>query len=140
MPEELLERSLDLGLDREGRFRVSELFCFDTSWKAVVEQLLGLADAVLLDLRGFVPARTGTAHELRRLAEWRLLPRVVAIRDQGTDWDFVRACVVGDGQGEESFALVIDAGEEGATRRCLDTLIAVADQPRIGASVLAESA
>lgn len=81
----LLERSLDLGLDREGRFRVSELFCFDTSWKQVVEQLIGLADAVLLDLRGFIPERTGTAHELRRLAERGVLSRVVAIRDKGTD-------------------------------------------------------
>lgn len=129
VPAAVLARSLDLGLDREGRFRVNELFCFDTSWKAVVEQLLGLADVVLLDLRGFNKDRGGTAHEVQRLAERGLLPRVVAVHDGSTDWAFFDARVAGRGPAGQALALKVDARDKQALALCLDRLLAVADAP-----------
>lgn len=52
----------------------------------MVEQLLDLSDVVLLDLRGFGPARGGTAHDVERPADRGLLPRVVVVFDEHTDW------------------------------------------------------
>ncbi|EHR70067.1 hypothetical protein BurJ1DRAFT_1194 [Burkholderiales bacterium JOSHI_001] len=127
VPAEVLARSLHLDLDREGRFRVNELFCFDTSWKAVVEQLLGLADVVLLDLRGFNRDRGGTAHEVERLADRGLLPRVVAVHDGSTDWAFFEGRVAGRGPDGQALALKVDARDKQALARCLDGLLAVAD-------------
>jgi hypothetical protein len=129
VPTDVLARSLDLGLDHEGRFRVNELFCFDTSWKAVVEQLLGLADGVLLDLRGFGPARGGTAHEVERLADRGLLPRTVVVFDGHTDWSEFHRRVAGRGPAEQTLALKVDARDPRALTQILDRLMVVADEP-----------
>jgi hypothetical protein len=129
VPADVLARGLHMGLDHEGRFRVNELFCFDTSWKLVVEQLLGLADVVLLDLRGFNKHRGGTAHEVQRLAERGLLPRVVAVHDGSTDWAFFDARVAGRGPTGQALALKVDARDKQALALCLERLLAVADAP-----------
>lgn len=127
VPAELLARSLDLGLDHEGRFRVNELFCFDTSWKAVVEQLLSLADVVLLDLRGFGPARGGTAHEVERLADRGLLPRTVVVFDAHTDWPEFQRRVAGRGPAAQTLALKVDARDRQALHAITNGLLTVAD-------------
>jgi hypothetical protein len=127
VPADLLARSLDLGLDHEGRFRVNELFCFDTSWKAVVEQLLSLADVVLLDLRGFGPARGGTAHEVERLADRGLLPRVVVVFDEHTDWPEFQRRVAGRGPAHQALALKVDARDRQALHAITQGLLTVAD-------------
>ena len=124
---EVLAHSLDLAPDREGRFRVNELFCFDTSWKAIVEQLLGLADVVLLDLRGFNRDRGGTAHEVERLGERGLLPRVVAVGDAHTDWAFFDSRVAGRGPAGQALARRVDASDPQALQQCLDALVERAD-------------
>ncbi len=131
-PAEVLEASLDLALDHEGRFRVNEVFCFDTSWRGVVEQLMGLSDVVLLDLRGFTDQRKGTAHEVHRLAALGLLPRVVALGDTATDWSYFEHCVAQHGPGP-GLALRLDAADRDALASCLDRLVAVADTARPGA-------
>lgn len=128
-PADVLARSLDLGLDHEGRFRVNELFCFDTSWKAVVEQLLDLSDVVLLDLRGFGPARGGTAHEVERLADRGLLPRVVVVFDEHTDWAEFQRRVAGRGPSHQTLALKVDARDRQALQAITQGLVAVADGP-----------
>ena len=129
VPAEVLARSLDLGLDHEGRFRVNELFCFDTSWKAVVEQLLDLSDVVLLDLRGFGPARGGTAHEVERLADRGLLPRVVVVFDEHTDWAEFQRRVAGRGPSHQTLAQKVDARDRQALQAITQGLVAVADGP-----------
>ena len=129
VPAELLARSLDLGLDHEGRFRVNELFCFDTSWKAVVEQLLSLADVVLLDLRGFGPARGGTAHEVERLADRGLLPRTVVVFDAHTDWPEFQRRVAGRGPAHQALALAVDARDKDALPSITQGLMAAAEGP-----------
>lgn len=131
-PAEVLEASLDLALDHEGRFRVNEVFCFDTSWRGVVEQMMGLSDAVLLDLRGFTEQRKGTAHEVHRLAALGLLPRVVALGDAATDWSYFEHCVAQHGPGP-GLALKLESADRDALATCLDRLVEVADAARPGA-------
>ena len=121
-----LAASLDLALDREGRFRVNEVFCFDTSWRGVVEQMMGLSDAFLLDLRGFTDQRKGTAHEVRRLAALGLLPRVVALVDALTDWPDFEHCVAEHGPGP-GLALKIEASDPNALASCVNRLVEIAD-------------
>jgi hypothetical protein len=123
---EALVASLDLALDREGRFRVNEVFCFDTSWRGVVEQLMVLSDVVLLDLRGFTAQREGTAHEVHRLAALGLLPRVVALGDAATDWSYFEHCVAEHGPGP-GLALKIEASGSDALASCVNRLVEIAD-------------
>jgi hypothetical protein len=123
---EVLAASLDLALDHEGRFRVNEVFCFDTSWRGVVEQMMGLADAVVLDLRGFTEQRRGTAHEVHRLAALGLLPRVVALVDAATDWSYFEHCVAEHGPGP-GLALKIAAADPDALASCVNRLVEIAD-------------
>lgn len=126
VPRQVLARSLDLAPDAEGRFRLNQVFCFDTSWQTVVEELLGLADVVLLDLRGFVPRREGTAHEVVRLAARGLLPRVVAVGNQETDWAFFDRCV-GQANAQKLLALRLDNAHPEMLKACLSRLLQVAD-------------
>ena len=126
VPRETLAASLDLAPDREGRFRVNEVFCFDSSWRTVLDHLLDMADAVLLDLRGFGETRKGTAHEVRRLAALGLMPKVVALGDRDTDWSFFGRCVA------EAAAVVnsppeVDTASPEALQQCLDRLLDIAD-------------
>jgi len=45
--------TLDRAPDPDGRYRVNEFCCRDSSWQATVVQLIERADAVVMDLRGF---------------------------------------------------------------------------------------
>jgi hypothetical protein len=71
--------------DRDGRFRVQEFCCYDSSWQMVLEQLLQRSQVVLMDLRGFGPAHRGCLHELGRLGASAHLQRVVLLADASTD-------------------------------------------------------
>jgi hypothetical protein len=76
--------ALDNARDPDGRFRVSELFCADSTWKPAVLALMDRADVVLLDLREFTPARAGTHFELVQLlrrADLRKVRVLVDARD-----------------------------------------------------------
>jgi len=88
---ERLQSLLRTRPDREGRFAINEVFCFNTAWRAAVEQLMRLSDAVVLDLRGFTGHRRGTAFEIGLLGHAALLARVVAIGDVYTNWRDVEA-------------------------------------------------
>lgn len=72
-----LQRRLDTqdqGRDPDGRFRVNEFCCADTTWQATVVELMVRADAIVMDLRGISQLR-----------------RVVLVVDDSTDVDLVRA-------------------------------------------------
>lgn len=118
--------SLDTTMDREGRFRIDEVFCFDSSWKTMVERLMNASDAILLDLRGFDAQRGGTTHEVVRLAALGMMPRVVTVHDAQTDWRHFDATVA-DGGTVPAPAAKIDANDRDALERCLAALIGVAD-------------
>ncbi|MCV2349608.1 hypothetical protein [Paucibacter sp. Y2R2-4] len=81
-----LRKRLQLSPDAEGRFRVNEVFCFNTAWQGTVEQLMQLADVIVLDLRGFCAQRKGTGFEIEALLRAGLLPRVWVLQDRHTCW------------------------------------------------------
>jgi len=93
-----LRSSLVTTPDREGRYRINEVFCFNTAWRNTVVQLMHLSDAIALDLRGLTAQREGTSFEIGQLAHGGLLPRVVAVGDESTDWTHVEALLQAEGQ------------------------------------------
>jgi hypothetical protein len=74
--------------DRDGRFRVQEFCCYDSSWQMVLEKLLLRSQVVLMDLRGFGPAHRGCLHELGQLGASAHLQRVVLLADASTNRAF----------------------------------------------------
>jgi hypothetical protein len=70
--------------NHDSRFPVQEFCCYDSSWQAVLEQLLQRSQVVLMDLRGFGPAHGGCLHELGRLGASTHLQRVVLLADAST--------------------------------------------------------
>ena len=77
--------------DVEGRYRINECYCHDTTWKAALAELLRLADVVLMDLRNFKASNAGCLHELRELAAQPGLRRVVVLTNRDTDLEAARA-------------------------------------------------
>jgi hypothetical protein len=77
--------SLDLRPDPDGRYRINECCCRDSSWQATVVRLIEQADVVLMDLRGFGAARAGCAFELGELARRCQPTQVVLLVDASTD-------------------------------------------------------
>lgn len=84
--------------DKEGRYRINEVFCFNTAWQATVVQLMQLSDVILLDVRGFNVQRGGTGFEIDQLASRGLLRRVLAVGNAQTDWRHVDELVRKAGQ------------------------------------------
>jgi hypothetical protein len=73
----------DWQTDLEGRFRVNECYCHDSTWQHALAQLVHISDVVLMDLRNFVTQNKGCLHELQVLATTPGLQRaVVLINDQ----------------------------------------------------------
>jgi hypothetical protein len=72
-------------IDHDGRYRVHDLCCTDSSWQGTLEALLQCSQLVLMDLRGFQAANLGCLHELGRLAATPALRRVVLLVDRSTD-------------------------------------------------------
>jgi hypothetical protein len=73
----------DWQADVDGRFRVNECYCHDTTWQHALTELVHLSDVVLMDLRNFVEQNKGCLHELHVLATTPGLHRVVVlINDQ----------------------------------------------------------
>lgn len=69
--------------DIEGRFRVNECYCHDSTWQQALAELVHISDVVLMDLRNFVEQNKGCLHELQVLATTPGLHRVVVlINDQ----------------------------------------------------------
>ncbi|MCX5932887.1 MAG: hypothetical protein NTW83_13985 [Cyanobacteria bacterium] len=71
--------------DHDGRYRVHDICCTDSSWQGTLEALLQRSQLVLMDLRGFQAANLGCLHELGRLAATPALRRVVLLVDGSTD-------------------------------------------------------
>ncbi len=113
--------------DREGRYRIGEVFCFNSAWQQTVEQLMRISDAILLDLRGLTAQRKGTSYELRVLARAGLLDRVVALGDDHTDWALADALLVEEGQEPQSLGRRI-VGSELRAHVIFDQLLRVANK------------
>lgn len=85
--------AMDETPDPDGRYRVSEFFCFDDLWQQAVQLLLASSDAVVLDLRGYTAARKGTGWELGQLKERGALARTVFLVNETTKLDDVCAAL-----------------------------------------------
>jgi hypothetical protein len=96
------------GLDRErdpdGRFRVNELFCTETTWRAAVASLMAQAGVVLLDLREYKAERVGTRHEIYQLMNAVSVERIVGLIGDRDDSDAISAelCRAWDSMSESS--------------------------------------
>jgi hypothetical protein len=85
--------ALDTHRDPDGRFRVNDFCCADTTWRATVTALMDRADVVLMDLRGVTSQQHGCEFELRELP-LRIAPnRIVLVVDSVTDRTFVQAAL-----------------------------------------------
>jgi hypothetical protein len=96
-PDEIRKRlaELDMAPDPDGRYRVNECYCFDTTWQAVLAALVKKADVVLMDLRGFREKNAGCLHELGVLAQAPHLQRVVLLHDRDTERPVAEAAIAG---------------------------------------------
>ena len=91
--EEQLERRLeqmDLLSDFDRRFRVTEFFCFDDTWRLALRRLIHRCDRVLMDLRGFSPNHAGCVFELQTLINEVPPDRVLLLVDSSTDLPYLR--------------------------------------------------
>jgi hypothetical protein len=77
--------TLDNQPDPDGRYRVNEFCCRDSTWQATVVELIQRADAVVMDLRGFSVQRLGCEFELRELSARLNAEQVVLVVDGSTD-------------------------------------------------------
>ena len=76
---------LDMDADIDGRFRVNECYCHDTTWQDALQALVRHSDVVLMDLRGFQAHNSGCRYELATLAHAPRTLRVVVLVDGRTD-------------------------------------------------------
>ena len=86
-------RELDTRPDWDGRFRVTDFFCYADTWKMVLARLIGESDAVLMDLRGFTRRNAGCSYEIEELLSVAPLERVVIVVDRTTDMAFLEEVV-----------------------------------------------
>lgn len=84
---------LDMPMDFDGRYRINDFFCFGNTWEAVLSQLVKSTNAVIMDLRGFTPRKTGCVRELNELINVTLLGRVVLVIDATTDVPFLEQTI-----------------------------------------------
>jgi len=99
--------AMDRRPDPDGRYRVNESYCFDTTWQAALRALAGASDVALMDLRGFRPENRGCRFELGVLAAATHIQRVVLLQDAGT----ARAAAESDIAGAPSGRFVwVEAG------------------------------
>jgi nucleoside 2-deoxyribosyltransferase len=77
--------AFDLAPDLDGRYRVNECYCHDTTWQDALHALVRQSDVVLMDLRGFQAHNAGCSYELGTLAKAAQALRVVVLADGQTD-------------------------------------------------------
>lgn len=79
--------------DAEGRYRVNECYCHDTTWQEALAELVRCSDVVLMDLRNFVAGNAGCLHELQELAKASGLSRVVVLINDQTQLPAAQAAI-----------------------------------------------
>jgi hypothetical protein len=77
--------AFDMMADIDGRYRVNECYCHNTTWQDALRALVRYSDVVLMDLRGFQAHNAGCRYELATLARASRTLRVVVLVDGRTD-------------------------------------------------------
>ncbi|MCB1959178.1 MAG: hypothetical protein KDE68_01425 [Rhodocyclaceae bacterium] len=75
----------DMAPDHDGRYRINECYCNDTTWQPTLNALLQRSDAVLMDLRDFTAANAGCRFELDALAGANHVGRIAILFNAATD-------------------------------------------------------
>lgn len=107
--------AFDMAPDIDGRHRVNEIYCRDTTWQDALQALVWCSDVVLMDLRGFQAHNAGCRYELATLATAPRALRVVGLTDDRTDRAAVQAAL---GSGRSDRFVWIDAPRFDAGTRC----------------------
>lgn len=81
--------AIDERCDLDGRWRVTEMFCGDTTWRPMVTAMMARCDLVAMDLRDFNHANQGCLFELQALVDLVPAQRVVLLVDNSTERDFL---------------------------------------------------
>lgn len=123
-----VERLLDTQSDAEGRFRISELFCINTSWAGTVAHLIAMADAIVIDLRGYTPQRHGTHREIEMLSEQNAWGRVVIVQDDATDLS-ATLHLIPNATGPTAPQVISQQASSGNPTQIWQALLAVAERP-----------
>lgn len=124
--------ALDLAADADGRFRLNECYCHDTTWQHALQALVQVSDVVLMDLRGFQAHNAGCRYELGALAQTPRALRVVVLVDAQTDRAAAAEAVAG--AAPERFRWIDAAHIDAAKRReVLACLFAPAAETRLAA-------
>jgi hypothetical protein len=121
--------------DAEGRYRVNECYCHDSSWQAALDALVQRADAVLMDLRGFRAKNAGCRFELGVLASAPQLQRVVVLTDPSTELAVAKADAAAGPPGRfEWIELPAGARRRDAARRVIAALAGAPSRAATSAS------
>lgn len=115
----------DLQRDADGRHRINEVYCHDSTWQQALDTLVAGSDVVLMDLRSFKTHNRGCRHELGVLARAPRLGRVVVLTDGDTDRDEAAAATAGAPPGR--FVWIDSARVDAAKRREVLAALFVAD-------------
>ena len=78
-------KALDNARDPDGRFRINELLCANSTWQPAVLEMIAHAGVILLDLREYSQQRKGTRFELTELLRRAPLNRVLLLIDAKDD-------------------------------------------------------
>ena len=115
----------DLQRDADGRHRINEVYCHDSTWQQALDALVAGSDVVLMDLRSFKTHNRGCRHELGVLARAPRLGRVVVLTDGDTDRGEAAAATAGAPPGR--FVWIDSARVNAAKRREVLAALFVAD-------------
>ena len=107
--------ALDFVADADGRHRVNECYCHDSTWQHALHSLVHVSDVVLMDLRGFQARNAGCLYELGALAQAPRALRVVVLVDAQTDRAAAAEAVAGTAS--ERFRWIDAAQIDAAKRR-----------------------
>jgi hypothetical protein len=113
-----------LAPDAEGRYRVNECYCYDSTWRAALKALIEVSDVALIDLRGFQLQNEGCRFELAALAHATGDLRVVMLTDGGTDQDAIREATAG-GHAERFTRVELERFDRRSLERVLGALFHV---------------
>jgi hypothetical protein len=106
---------LDTMRDRDGRFRVNDVYCHDDTWRPALIALLDASDCVLMDLRSFSVQNQGCVFELEQLLLRVPAESIVLVIDKATDLpllratlarSWARACETNNARGTTTLSLV----------------------------------
>jgi len=85
--------ALDERCDFDARWRVSELYCGNDTWRHAVRALMAHSDVVAMDLRGFGPDKQGCVFELQALIDLVPAQRIALLVDASTEMAFLHTTV-----------------------------------------------